>query len=310
MEMTLRQLRTLREVEARGSIASAADALGYTPSAVSQQLSTLEKAAGVGLIERVGRGIRLTDAGIELVRHAQDVLVRVEEAQAAVEEVVSEPRGTVRVGLFSSVAMGVMPGVLRLLRDRHPDLVVRTVNLDPDLAIETLAGGGLDLALILDYPHAPSPRPRGVARRLVLREPFRLVVAADEPDERLAGPVVDLADLADRAFVAEPPSTNCGRHVLQACRDSGFEPEVTHEFLEYPAALRLVGAGAGIGLVPDLGLIDAPPTIRTLDLAQPLFRHIEVAFRETSERRPAVRAVLDALDEVVASLDPAEPIAG
>lgn len=297
MDITLRQLRTIREVEARGSLAAAADALGYTPSAISQQLAALEKAAGVPLLERVGRGVRLTEAGRELVRHAQGVLAKVEEARAAVEEIVSEPRGDVHVALFATVATALLPQVLRLLAKRHPELRVRSQHLDPDDALDALAAGSLDMAVILDYPHAPTARPDGLERHLLLQEPFRLVAAADDP---LPGRAVELSDLKDRPFLAPPPQGSCGRCILQACRDAGFEPEVVHELEEYSAMLRLVAAGAGVALVPDLGLIDAPPTVRVLDLARPVYRNVEIAYREASGRRPATRAVVDAFTEAAA----------
>jgi DNA-binding transcriptional LysR family regulator len=296
VEMTLHQLRTIREVDARGSIAAAAEALGYTPSAISQQLASLEKAAGVALLERVGRGVRLTSAGRELVRHAHEVLARVEEAQAAIEEVASGPRGEVRMALFASVAGALMPEVLRLLAARHPDLRVRSVQLDPDDAIEAVAAGSLDLAIILDYPHAPAARPNSVKRRLLIQEPFRVVVPAHDPTAE-AGPV-KLDDLAGRAILAPDAATSCGRCVLQACRDAGFEPDIAHALEEYPAILRLVAAGAGVALVPDLGLVDAGPDVRIVELARPVYRNIEVAYREAAAHRPAARAVLDALTEI------------
>lgn len=302
MDMTLRQLRTIREVDARGSIAGAAEALGYTPSAISQQLSTLEKTAGVPLLERVGRGVRLTGAGRELVRHAHEVLARVEEAQAAIEEVAAGPRGEVRMALFASVAGAIMPEVLHRLAERHPDLRIRSMQLDPDTAIEAVASGSLDLAVILDYPHAPAARPSGLERRLLIQEPFRVVVPATDPLGE-AG-TVELGDLGERAILAPDPSTSCGRCVLQACRDAGFEPEIAHALEEYPAILRLAAAGAGVALVPDLGLIDAGPHVRVLELARPVYRNIEVTYREAAANRPAVRAVLDALTEAAAAWEP------
>lgn len=299
MDMTLRQLRTIREVDAQGSIAAAAEALGYTPSAISQQLSTLEKTAGVPLLERVGRGVRLTGAGRELVRHAHEVLARVEEAQAAIEEVASGPRGEIRMALFASVAGAIIPHVLGLLAERHAELRIRTQQLDPDEAIEAVAAGSLDLAVILDYPHAPAARPAGLERLLLLQEPFRVVVPAGDPIGAVEP--VELAALADRPILAPSTATSCGRCVLQACRDAGFEPDIAHALEEYPAILRLVAAGAGVALVPDLGLIDPPPGVRAVELARPVYRNIEVTYREAAANRPAVRAVLDALADAAAA---------
>jgi DNA-binding transcriptional LysR family regulator len=294
MDVTLRQLRMIRELAARGTIAAAAQALGYTPSAVSQQLAVLERITGVPVLERIGRGVQLTDAGRELVVHAQEVLAKMEEAQAAIEEVAAVPRGEVRLAIFESFASSLMPDLLRMLRSSHPELLLRSLELDPDKALNTLVMGSTDVALVVDYPHAPSPRPRGVERRFLRQERFRLVVAAG--DELPA--VVELAALAERSFVMGSAETSWGRSVLQACREAGFEPDIHHEIDKTPATLQLVAAGAGIALIPDLALPEVPAGVRVIDLAQPVCRTIEVAYREASLRRPAIGVVLDAIVQV------------
>ncbi len=299
VDVTLRQLRMIREVAARGTIAAAAESLGYTPSAVSQQLAVLERITGVPVLERVGRGVHLTDAGRELVHHAHGVLTRMEEAQAAIEEVATVPRGNVRLAIFESFASSLMPEVVHRLWESHPKLVVRSVELDPDKALNTLVMGSTDVALVVDYPHAPSPRPRGVERRLLREERFRLVVPADD---ELSG-LVDLADLADRAFVMGSADTSWGRSVLQACREAGFDPDIHHEIDKTPATLQLVAAGAGIALIPDLALTDTPAAVRILDLAEPVARTIEVAYREASLRRPAIRVVLETIVDVAGAVE-------
>lgn len=293
MEFTLRQLRTIREVAARGTIAAAADALGYTASAVSQQVAALERAIGLAVLERVGRGVRLTDVGRELVLHADGVLARVEVTEAALEEVVAAPRGEVRLAVFESVASALVPDVVGLLARRHPDLVVGSRELDPDEVPDALRLGEVDVAFVLDYPHAPGPREDGLEYLVLGRERFRLVAPANQG----LPPVVDLASLAARPFVASPPHVSCGRCVVQACREAGFEPVIRHEVDGYPAALRLVAGGAGVALVPDLGLIDVPAGVAIRELAESVYRTIELAYRQSSVRRPAVRAVIEAVLE-------------
>jgi DNA-binding transcriptional LysR family regulator len=294
MDVTLRQLRMICELAARGTIAAAAQSLGYTPSAVSQQLAVLERITGVPVLERIGRGVHLTDAGRELVVHAREVLAKVEEAQAAIEEVASIPRGEVRLAIFESFASSVMPDVVRSLRRSHPKLLLRSVELDPDEALNTLVMGSTDVALVVDYPHAPSSRPRGVERRFLRQERFRLVVPGD--DDLPA--VVELAALADRPFVMGSADTSWGRSVLQACREAGFDPDIHHEIDKTPATLQLVAAGAGVALIPDLALPVRPVGVRVIDLAEPLCRTIEVAYREASVRRPAIGVVLDTIVDV------------
>lgn len=291
MELTLRLLRTIREIAARGTIAAAADALGYTASAVSQQVAALERATGLPVLERVGRSVRLTDVGRELVRHADDILARVEATEAALEEVAAGPRGEVRLAVFESVASAVIPNLVALLARRHPDLVVSSRELPPDEVPDALRLGEVDLAFVLDYPHAPGPRDEALEYLVLGREQFRLVLPATDEIE----PVVDLASLCRRPFVASPVHMSCGRCVVQACREAGFEPVVRHEVDSYPAALRLVAGGAGVALVPDLGLVDVPAGVAVRDLAQRVYRTIELAYRRASAGRPAVRAVIDAV---------------
>ena len=299
MDLTLRQLRTLREVAVRGTIAAAATSLGYTASAASQQIAALERATGRPVLERVGRGVQLTDAGLALVRHADEVLGKVEEAQASLEALDDEPAGTVRISTFESFASALMPELVRRLAIEHPRVALRSTQLDPDVSVEALLSGAVDIALVLDYPHAPSPRPRGAHQETVLVEPFRLAVPHDHP---FVGPV-DLSTLSDEPFVAGTPESSCRRCIVGACREVGFEPDVHHEIDNLPATLRLVAAGAGITLLPELALHDCPPGVRLLELVQPIRRSIEVAYRDASSNRPTVRAVLDAIAEITTTAE-------
>lgn len=291
MDLTLRQLRMLREVAVRGTLAAAATSLGYTASAASQQIAALERATGQSVLERVGRGVQLTDAGHALAAHAEEVFAGIEHAQAALEAIGDEPTGTVRISTFESFASALMPEVVTRLAAECPGVTLRSTQLDPDLSLESLLAGAIDIALVLDYPHAPSPRPRGAHRETVLTEPFRLAV----PDHhRLTAPV-DLTTLTDEMFIAGTAESSCRRCVVGACREAGFEPRVAHEIDNLPATLRLVAAGAGITLLPELALHDRPPGIRLLEITQPVQRSVEVAYREASSKRPTVRAVLDAI---------------
>ncbi len=309
MDLTLQQLRTLREVAARGTIAAAADALGYTPSAVSQQLSGLRKAVGVEVLERIGRNVQLTDAGRELVRHAGEVLERVEVAQVAIERVTNEVRGQLTINVYESVASTLLVPLLQALRVRHPDLVLRSKELIPDLAADSVAAGHSDLAFGIDYRHSPAAPRSDVVRETVAEDAFRLCVADGDPLADRHPAVVDLGELNGRDFIAESPEGHCGRCVLLACRRHGFEPTLVHELDDYPTALQLVAAGEGITLVPDLALVAIPPGVRVLDLAQPVGRTIQLLYRTASADRPAIQAVRSVLADVVADYLPVGPAA-
>lgn len=296
VDLTLQQLRMLRELSTTGTIAAAAVSLGYTPSAVSQQLSALERTVGQPLLERVGRNVRLTDAGRVLVDHAHIVLHQVEAAQAALERVRSEVRGELTLAVYGSVATTLLPTMLTILGARHPDLLVRTRETEP--AIEALARGELDMAFTIDYPHAPAPRRDDIERVTVADDRFHLVVPENDP---LRDRVVRLASLGGRAMIADSPETSCGQCVLVACRAAGYEPDLVHQLDDYPTALHLVAGGHGIALVPELGLQWMPAGVRLVDIDPPVRRSIQLAYRTASAARPAVRAVHDAAVEAVAA---------
>jgi DNA-binding transcriptional LysR family regulator len=300
-EITLHQLRLLREVAGRRTIAAAADSLGYTPSAVSQQLAGLERSTGIAVLERVGRNVRLTDAGRELVRHADGLLSGVEAAQVALERVNGSVQGTLEMSVYESVAATLLPPLLADLAARHPHLSIRTRQMDPDVAIDELAMGDLDLAFTIDYHHAPDAPRNDIERFTILDDHFHLAVPADD---ELEGTSVSLTAVAARAFIASPPDWSCGRCVLVACRNAGFEPDIVHQIDDYPTTLKLVGAGQGVALIPDLGLVDAVPGVRVLDLETPITRSVQIAYRIASAQRPAIIAVRDALARLSATFGP------
>lgn len=295
MDLTLHHCRLLVEVASRGTISAAADALGYTPSAISQQLAGLEQACGVPVLVRTGRNVRLTDAGRELVVHAQGLLDAAEAALTAVARVDTAVEGTVEVAVYESVAASLLPELCAGLRRQHPGLILRTRQMDPDDALDRLGRGDIDLAFTIDYRHAPAqPRPE-ITSWIITVDCFHVVVAEGDP---LRGPV-GLAELAERDFIASPPDISCGRCVVTACRSAGFEPRIVHALDDYPTTLRLVAAGQGVALIPDLGLIDPPPGLRILELAEPLTRNVELSVRTASATRPAYVAIRDQVIEVV-----------
>ncbi len=297
--MSIQQLRMLREVAMRGTIVSAAQSLGYTPSAISQQLGGLERSTGVAVLERVGRNVRLTDAGRELVRHAGDLLTSMEAARAAMEQVAGEVRGTIELSVYESVAVTLLVPLLERLGVDHPDLRIRTRQLEIEPALEAVAAGSIDVAFTLDYAHAPMTQRAGVSCTSLLEDVFHLVVPDDDPITVASAP---LEVVADRPFISPSLSSSCGGGVVVACRTAGFEPDIAHQIDDYPTMMRLVAAGAGVALVSGLGLVAPPRGVRVVDLERPFSRTIQLAYRTASAERPAVVAVRDALVAVVDDL--------
>lgn len=300
MDFNIQQLRMLCEVANTGTIAAAADSLGYTPSAVSQQLSSIEKVSKVAVLERVGRNVRLTDAGRELVRHAEMILDELERAKASLERVQSDVAGTVTIGLSESMASRFLPPLLSSAGRDHPALTIRTEEFPSEQSgVEAVRSGQLDACFVMASSHAPVHE--GIHFEPLFRDWFRIVVPADSEWGKDRNTIA-LGDLADTPFVLAPLRVWCGRLIHSACHNAGFSPIIAHEIDDYPATLNVVAAGAGVSLVPDLGLAHQPAGIRVLNPQAPFCRSVELAYRQSSATRPAIGALVTLAEEVADQL--------
>lgn len=297
MDISIQQLRMLREFSRQHTIAKAADVLGYTPSAVSQQLSNAEKTTGVVLLERSGRNVMLTDAGLEMVRHAEIVLDQLELAQAAIERLQGEVSGELRMFFFGSVGSTMLEPIMTRLATEHPNLKLRTVFVDTDPR-ELLRRGELDVAFAAEREIGLSER-NDLDHMLVGRDNLRLVVPAGTLDA--SGPV-DLERVADVEFIAPDPNDAYMLVVNRAFATMSAPPVIAHRMSDFPTVLRLVAAGAGASLVPDLGLMTPPEGVDIFDLKHPQHRVIELLSRSTSSDRPAITAFKKAVAEVADEL--------
>ena len=293
MEPSLHRLRLLHELERRGTVTAVASALDYTVSAVSQQLSLLEREAGTPLFERRGRGLVLTEAGLVLAGHARTILAAVEDAGHAMESAREGGATTLTAGVWASVATALLPAGLRVLGRDHPQISVRTRELAPEDTTGAVRDGSLDLSFVLDYSSYPMARVPDLARLPVAVESLRAVV----PRGSIPGGEVSLADLAGAPWVIAHPRSHFGRAVRIACREAGFDPEVRHEAGEQSTALALVAAGLGVTIASDLGLVTTPEGVDVLPLVESPTRTVSVTFRERDTRRSQLRAFVDAFAE-------------
>ncbi|GAA4260601.1 LysR family transcriptional regulator [Dietzia aurantiaca] len=293
MEPSLHRLRLLHELERRGTVTAVASALDYTVSAVSQQLSLLEREAGTPLFERRGRGLVLTEAGLVLAGHARTILAAVEDAGHAMESAREGGATTLTAGVWASVATSLLPAGLRVLGRDHPQISVRTRELAPEDTTGAVRDGSLDLSFVLDYSSYPMARVPDLARLPVAVESLRAVV----PRGSIPGGEVSLTDLAGAPWVIAHPRSHFGRAVRIACREAGFDPEVRHEAGEQSTALALVAAGLGVTIASDLGLVTTPEGVDVLPLVESPTRTVSVAFRERDTRRSQLRAFVDAFAE-------------
>jgi DNA-binding transcriptional LysR family regulator len=299
--LEVRRLRLLRELAARGTVTAVAEALSYTPSAVSQQLAQLERDAGVALLERVGRGVRLTDAGRLLVTHADAVIARLEVAEADLAGMAGQVAGRLRVGAFQTGAHALAAPVLAQLAALHPELRTSLVQADAEESLPGLRLGDVDVVLAEEYDHAPRPRDPVLERVDVCLDPLVLAVPASHP---LAGrEKIAFADLAGEEWCGGQAGTAYAVMLERACRSiGGFEPDVRHEIDDVRLMLQLVADGA-VALVPELGQPGTVPEIVVRTPASgPIDRRIFIAFRRGTGDRPAVRAFATAVVERAAEL--------
>jgi DNA-binding transcriptional LysR family regulator len=293
--LDVRRLRVLRELAARGTIAATADALGYTPPAVSQQLAALEREAGVALLERNGRRRRLTPAGEELVSRTEAVLNALEAAEAAVERVTTKVAGTVRLAAINSVHNRLLPKALGKLARRHPDLRLSTQELEPLESLPALKLGELDVALAAEYDFAPIEADPAFERHMLADDPNRLAVPAGH---RVAGAppgTVRLEEIAAERWIAGRVGTFCHAIVVHTCRRAGVEPLISHRTNDFDVSYALVAAGAGVAIVPALAGPPPPGVVLVEPVGGLPRRRLFAAVRAGAADRPAVAAVLSAL---------------
>ena len=300
--LDVRRLRALREVADRGTIAAAADALLLTPSAVSQQLSALEREVGEPLIEPNGRSVRLTPAAGVLLEHADVLFAQIERLEADLLNHRGAPRGTVRVAAFATAIAGIVAPAAARLRDEAPDLHIQVVEHETPEAFAAMARREVDVVLGMVCEGAPGLDDARFTRRDLGPDPLDVALPASHP---LAGRAqVSLADLADEDWVAPPAGWSCEQVVRAGCATAGFTPRVLHRSSDWVAVLAMVRAGFGVSLVPRLAQLQPPEgvTLRPVDGSPPC-RHLFVACRSGAQASPAVAAVLNALPAASAVLN-------
>jgi DNA-binding transcriptional LysR family regulator len=319
--LDVRRLRLLRELAHRGTIAAVADALAFTPSAVSQQLSTLEREAGLPLLERRGRRVALTPAGQNLARHAETVLEQLERAAADLAGARQGLSGPLRIGAFPSAGQTMIPAALAALAREHPGLEPMVSEIDPADVASALRAGELDVALIHEYDFVAAPPEPGLATEALCTEAMYLASAGAGPRRRPDGardtgtPPRSASDTGapshstgdtgtpwlgrwrDAPWITATRGTMCQRMTMHACQAAGFLPRTRHHVDDFATTLALVAAGQGVALVPQLGLAGLPPGVVLTRV--PLHRQTKIAYRTGAGGHPAVTAIIAALRRAV-----------
>jgi DNA-binding transcriptional LysR family regulator len=302
--LELRRLRLLRELAERGTIAAVADALQFTPSAVSQQLAMLEREAGVRLLERAGRGVRLTDAALVLADHAEALLDRAARAEADLAAAAGTVAGRGRIAGFESVALRLALPAMESLAREAPRLRCEFVEAEPEEALPALAVGDIDLVLGDEWQHQPVRLPADVERHELMRDRVRLLLPTRHPATRRHPEAVPLAELAGEAWTTGHVGLGWDEMTRRTCQElGGFEPDVRHRTNDAAISLAIVARGLAVTMLPDLPLPARHPGVKLRDIAEGrVSRAIFAATRTTDANRPSTQALLAAVRECVPAL--------
>ncbi|MCS0601182.1 LysR family transcriptional regulator [Streptomyces sp. LP11] len=289
--LDVRRLQVLRAVVTSGTVTAAAANLGYTPSAVSQQVAALEKQAGTPLLERAGRGVRPTAAGLLLTEHAALIGAAVSQAETALADLRAGRTGRLAVRYFATAGSTLVAPALAGVRAEHPGVRIDLELNDADEPFHDVAPGRTDLAVVVQARDRVGPG-------------FRVVHLLDDPYDAVlplghvlaAREVVDLHELSGEQWVGSEPPGPCLEPVIDSCAAAGFSPDFVIRSEDYATAQGFVAAGLGVGLMPRLGLRNRHPgvVVRPVRNPEPL-RVISAVVRETALEQPALRRLLEAL---------------
>ncbi|WP_405216296.1 LysR substrate-binding domain-containing protein [Agrococcus sp. Ld7] len=286
--LDVRRLRLLRELRLRGTIAAVATALAYAPSAVSQQLTALEREVGVPLTRKQGRRLALTPQGEVLAQHAEGILAQLETAERAVAASLDRPIGTVRIAVFQSAALSLVPSMLHLLGESAPEVRVEMVQREPETALYDTHVGDFDLVVAEQYPGHAAPQHLGLDREVLMTDALRLAVPPHSG-------IRSLADAAAHPWVMEPLGAASRHFGEQQCRVAGFEPDVRFATADLQAQMRLIETGHAVGIMNDLTWVGTDVRFVALALPGAPRREIFTAARAASSGSPAIAAVRAAL---------------
>jgi molybdate transport repressor ModE-like protein len=313
-ELDAQTLRIVGAIAEQGSITAAADALGLSQPAVSQHLRRAEQRLGLPLAERVGRSVRLTEAGEVLARHARTITNAFDAAAGELAELSGLRAGRVRLAGFPTASSTVVPRLVKDLAAKHPGLSVSYFEEEPPEAVEAVRSGAVDVAITFSYPGDRVDPHQESAQGLTVESLWQdeMLVALPAAHPAAAHERVPMEALADEVWIAGCP--RCRGHLLQVTETAGFTPTIAYETDNFSAVLGMADAGIGIALVPTLALASTrvPEGIVLRPTGRGDARSIHVVTTEGASRVPAVAATLEALhslDLARLSLEEAAPAA-
>lgn len=303
MKFDLHRLQLLRELAHRGTIASVAAALSYSPSAISQQLAVLEKEIGAQLIEPDGRGVRLTPQADILVRHTSAILEHLESAEGELAASLRSVVGDIRLATIQTAALAFVPEILSTLAVSHPGVHVRVTQAEPEVALPGLLARQFDLVCDDAYADFPPSRSADINVEALMTDPMR--VGFRDPPDVSSALGAKLADFAESSWIMELPDSPGQRWALAACRRAGFEPRVVHQTSDSVVQAELVARGHGVAFLPDLLWFGRQPSFHLRWMEPAHTRTLMTTCRAGSQEHPTVVATRDAFRQALALSRPA-----
>lgn len=294
-------LVSLKAVVEEGTVLAAADRLGLTASAVSQQLSRLQKEAGQPVLVRRGRNVVPTEAATVLVRLASQVEQLDESTRAELELLTSKVSGPVRMSSFPTAVVGLLAPVLPALRERYPQLRPSVRELTPEASLVALRRGEVDLAVVHDWTDHHMTLPFGLTPRELGHDVVDLIAPHEHGFKVGRNGLMNFDDLGDQDWVDDSPGV-FSDWLLSALHLRSLDYRIAATADTFPSKIALVAAGAGVGLMPRLGRPDMPDTVVALPLRDPPTRRLMLVHRDSSERRPVVVSVVREIRRVWAEL--------
>ena len=307
--LNITRLKLLRDLASYKTVAATAEAAFMSPSAVSQQLATLERETGLELLLKVGRNVILTDAALKLVKDSDEIFAAMERTEAQVELMSEGAGGMIELSAFPTAARCIVVPMLVRLRETAPNIVIHVSDLEPETALPMLRSEELDLMVYYDWTLVPSVPSQGLAITELLSERVYLAMPISHPLASREGPIA-LSELENESWIAGLESTSMGAVVRAATGHAGFDPSYRFQTMDFEVILTAVAAGLGLALVPPLGFSEhyreGGVAFKRMADIEPM-RVVKAAVRKGAEQIPLTRIVLDTLSaisgEVVQRLD-------
>lgn len=295
-------LRALVAVEQHGSVIAASEIMGFSPSAVSQQIKKLEKQSGVAVLERHGRGVLLTDRGMALAEYGRRILGELEELQATLLADPAKPSGVLRLVAFSTACRGLVGPVLGRLGDAGSGLDVRVLAEDPREAVQRVASGEADLGVVHNWNSVPLLIPGNMVHEKLCMDTADVLLNAAHP---LAGRgAVEASELLGESWISTPSGAICNEALLAIFAGLGQVPDIRVYDPDFSTHIAMVQQGVAVALVPRLGRPELPEGVVAVPVENPLQqREVGIVYRKTMRSSPSIRHVVGLLREAAAGLD-------